>query len=130
MVQAAPRVLCHRQAIRLQRVHHLGCHFGAAGGRVLDLVKARVKTAKVVDGFGPGGKAHGGHRRVPVRADQHDGAGRGQLRRDLRHGRARRTGMQGKHGRAVGHEQDRARGRHGFFQGAIQGDEVDFRRLS
>ena len=119
MVQTALRVLRHGQAGRLQGCHHLGGHFGAAGGGVLHLVQAWVKAAKVMDGFGPGGKTDGGHSGVPVRADHHDGAGLAQLSRHLFHGRTRGTGVQGKHGGAVGHKQDGASAGWGVFRGHV-----------
>ena len=42
-------------------------------------------------------------------ARHHDGEGLAQLSRHLCHGRTRGTGVQGKHGGAVGHKQDGAR---------------------
>ena len=116
VVQTALCVLQGRQACGLQGGHHLRGSFGAAGGGVLHLVQAGVKTTEVVDGFGSGGKAHGGRSGLPVGADHHDGAGCAQRGHQFAHGRTRSAGAQGKHGGAVGHKQDRAWGGHGGGQ--------------
>jgi len=106
MVQTASRVGVGGQASRLQRRHDLHAHFGAAGGGVLDLEEAGVKAAEVMDGVESGSDADGGHAGFPVGANDHNRARRGQLFCELTHGGAGRAGLQGKHGGAMGHEED------------------------
>ena len=113
VVQAALGVLLHRKAVGLQRGHHLLGGLGAAGGGVAQVVQAGVKATKVVNGVELGGRAHGGHHSVPMRADHHNRARRGQALRQLRHGRTGSAGVQGKSGRAVGHKKNLAGGLHG-----------------
>ena len=104
MVQAALRVLLNRETMVLQGFNHQLGSLGTARGRVADFVQAEVETAKVVDGLQRRGKAHGRRGGLPVRADDHDGAWRGNGARYLLHGRARRAGLQGEGGGSVGNK--------------------------
>ena len=95
VVEAAFGIFLHRQAGGLDGGDDFLGRFAAAGGRVVQAVEFFRKTPEVVNGFRAVGKTHGRHGRIPVRADDHDGARRGQGFRQpdqRRTGRARTQG--------------------------------------
>ena len=104
MVEAAFVVRRHRQAGSADGGNNQLGGLAATAGRVAQAVEFVRETGEVVDGFQAVSKTNGGHGGVPVRADDNDGARRGQSVGLGGNRRPGRTRAQRKSRRAVGNE--------------------------
>ena len=107
MIETVLRVRLYRQPGGLNRCDYLLSGLAAAGGRVPERMEFFGKSPEIMNRVRSSGEPHGWRRGIPVRADDHDGAGSRQSPGGGGKRRSGSAGAQCEGRRAVWYKQNR-----------------------